>query len=143
MKICCKCKQSLPLENFGKRSLSKDGLSPACILCKRAYDNKHYKTSPTRKDKIKLSNYERRQERLTFLGNYLSCHPCVDCGETDIVVLDFDHVRGTKVGEVVLLLHTSTLEKTLKEIEKCEVRCSNCHRRVTAQRAGTWRALWT
>jgi hypothetical protein len=28
------------------------------------------------------------------------------------------------------------------EIQKCEVRCANCHRRVTAKRLGSKRYIW-
>ena len=54
---------------------------------------------------------------------------CVDCGIKDYRVLDFDHVRGVKGNNVATMVHAvATLEAILKEIEKCEVRCSNCHR---------------
>lgn len=29
--------------------------------------------------------------------------------------------------------------RILAEIEKCDVRCANCHRRVTVERGGWWR----
>jgi len=60
---------------------------------------------------------------------------CIDCGETNPVVLDFDHVRGEKVGDLSNMVNQSYGIKALsKEIEKCEVRCSNCHRIVTHKR---------
>lgn len=59
-------------------------------------------------------------------------HPCVDCGERDPVVLDFDHVSGVKrfnvAGEVY---RSANLAKIQAEVAKCDVRCSNCHRRKT------------
>jgi hypothetical protein len=60
-------------------------------------------------------------------------HPCVDCGENDPVVLDFDH-KSDKVASISYLLGTvAGWERVEKEIEKCEVRCANCHRRKTAR----------
>lgn len=60
---------------------------------------------------------------------YLRCHPCVDCGERNVIVLDFDHVRGKKefnIGTSVSSRKCWT--KIEEEIKKCDVRCANCHR---------------
>ena len=68
---------------------------------------------------------------------YLLIHPCVDCGEADPIVLDFDHVRGEKKANVKrMLAGTYSLKRVFDEIAKCDVRCANCHRRATAQRGG-------
>jgi len=71
----------------------------------------------------------------TLISEYQSKHPCVDCGETNQIVLDFDHVRGTKrydISKVVTFgLSLAFLEE---EIAKCDVRCANCHRIITHKR---------
>lgn len=62
----------------------------------------------------------------------------MDCGETDIVVLDFDH-QGDKVAEINVMIDAGLAWRTiLAEIAKCEVVCSNDHRRRTA-RQFRWR----
>ncbi len=67
--------------------------------------------------------------------HYLQTHPCVDCGESDPVVLDFDHVRGVKVMDISSMVAAGHPWSTIQtEIAKCDVRCSNCHRRITAAR---------
>jgi hypothetical protein len=82
-----------------------------------------------------------RNVRLTY--EYLLQHPCVDCGEADPVVLEFDHVNGDKDGNIGNMIGSGrTWRRLLIEIDKCEVRCANCHRRATARRAGTKRYLW-
>ena len=44
-------------------------------------------------------------------------------------VLDFDHVRGVKKHNVSDLKSMHFCWETIQaEIEKCDVRCSNCHR---------------
>ena len=58
---------------------------------------------------------------------------CLDCGEKDQRVLDFDHVRGIKAFTISDHLDLSPA-RLYAEIDKCEVRCANCHRRVTADR---------
>jgi hypothetical protein len=60
---------------------------------------------------------------------------CVDCGEKDLRVLDFDHVRGTKTFNIGRGKNGSkTIRAIYAEIDKCEVRCANCHRRITYDR---------
>lgn len=56
-------------------------------------------------------------------------------------VLDFDHEDpSSKSGEIGRLA-TSGMpwERIVAEIEKCSVRCANCHRRRTAAMRGYWR----
>ena len=65
---------------------------------------------------------------------YLLEHPCVDCGIANPLVLTFDHVRGEKRGDVARLINSSLSWNTiLAEIEKCVVRCFNCHMIKTAK----------
>lgn len=81
---------------------------------------------------IRKSCKDRNREIVT---KYLQNHPCVDCGNTDIRVLEFDHVKGQKLGNISHAVHqTWSKEKLLNEIAKCEVRCCNCHRIVTIER---------
>lgn len=69
---------------------------------------------------------------------YLAAHPCVDCGESDPVVLEFDHVRGVKEFNISCAVQCGYgMHRINLEIAKCEIRCCNCHRRVTAKR-GNW-----
>lgn len=74
-----------------------------------------------------------REEAKEYVYQYLLTHPCVKCGETDPVVLEFDHIRG-KSANVGTLLHTGvSLERIKVEISLCQVLCSNCHRKKTAE----------
>jgi hypothetical protein len=64
-----------------------------------------------------------------FIREYKKKHPCVDCGETDFRVLQFDHVNGEKENAVANLSRKASLAKVKEEIVKCEIRCANCHTR--------------
>jgi hypothetical protein len=70
-----------------------------------------------------------RRNRI-FLRNYLASRPCVDCGESDAIVLEFDHVRGSKSFNVSRGASDGmSIRKLSAEIKKCDVRCANCHKR--------------
>ncbi len=62
-----------------------------------------------------------------YKDDYKRSHPCVDCGNSDIRVLEFDHVRGIKL---LTIANTSSFSfsRLVEEIDKCDVRCANCHR---------------
>jgi hypothetical protein len=101
-----------------------------------------------RNKKRHIANVALRSLRATAalkrrVRDYLLGHPCVDCGESDTEVLDFDHLRD-KTSDVSTLIQSSVSWKTLaEEIAKCEVRCANCHRRRTARTGNYYRALAT
>lgn len=75
-----------------------------------------------------------RREGREYVNEYLKTHGCVDCPESDIVALDFDHVRGIKKQAVTTLVASAySIAVIQAEIDKCEVRCSNCHRKRHAR----------
>lgn len=81
--------------------------------------------------------YRIRDRNRQYLWDYYSTHPCVDCGETDPVVLEADHVRGVKKYNVGAMAHsTRSLRAIDEELAKCDVVCANCHRRRTAVQQG-------
>jgi hypothetical protein len=62
---------------------------------------------------------------------YLLDHPCVDCGESNPIVLDFDHDNeNNKIYDISEMRDGKhgNIEAILEEIKKCSVRCANCHR---------------
>lgn len=75
-----------------------------------------------------------REVKKLYCLTYLLGHPCIDCGEVDIRVLDFDHTgEHIKKANVSTLTSSGTygLKTVIDEINKCVVRCSNCHRKKT------------
>jgi hypothetical protein len=73
------------------------------------------------------------------INRCLSTHPCVDCGETDP---EFDHRDGVEKVETIAYLRAKDDRKSLlTEIDKCDVRCSNCHSRRTAKQFGRSKML--
>jgi hypothetical protein len=76
----------------------------------------------------RANGYARIKRNKEFVYKYLLGKKCIDCPESDIRVLQFDHVRGKKITEVSKMVHEGySLDMIKKEIEKCEIRCANCH----------------
>lgn len=75
-----------------------------------------------------LQAKRRRLRAKLIVLEYLQFHPCLDCGETDVLVLEFDH-RGKKKACISFLVRMGRCSALLREIEKCDVRCANCHRK--------------
>lgn len=66
---------------------------------------------------------------------------CVDCGLNDIVCLDFDHRDPKKKLSTIarLTIEAASISRINLEAAKCDVVCSNCHRKRTARTFGWWR----
>ncbi len=61
--------------------------------------------------------------------------PCADCGgEFPEYVMEFDHSRGAKKGNVMVMASKVSKADLLAEIEKCDVVCANCHKVRTHDR---------
>lgn len=138
VKTCKRCNVEKHRDEFGYRP---DGRTNAyCKPCKLVYDKEYYQKSPARRQWQRDKNEETKRRNKDYIWSLLEAGSCVDCGEQDPVVLDFDHVRGEKSNGVMYLAERSvSLKRLIGEVAKCELRCANCHRRATAERAGTWR----
>lgn len=122
-------------------SAAKERRRGTCQACKSEQQKKWYaKTRETHIANVKSNIEQARIEAYQLVRDYLSTHPCVDCGESNPIVLEFDHVRGQKRLTISqLCVRGSTLEVIRAEIDKCVVRCGNCHRRKTSAQRGWFR----
>ncbi len=74
-----------------------------------------------------------KRERMLFILKYLKEHHCIGCGEDNPILLDFNHIRGKKTLEISYLVqYVYSYKRIVDEMAKCEVLCSNCHRKKTA-----------
>ena len=109
--------------------------------CRSAYGKEHYAANRERYiEQARVQKEQLRLERTLYLIEFFKANPCTDCGESDPVVLEFDHLRD-KVFDIGTALIQKKWQTILAEIEKCEVVCCNCHRRRTARRRGSVRAI--
>lgn len=141
-KVCRKCKEKKPLDQFNRNKAQRDGLQTSCRGCDNKRAKNYYQAN---REKLIVQINERALQRIFELRcrvlQYLSTHPCVDCGNDDLVTLEFDHVRGKKEDSVKRMVNDGVSWHLIeKEIAKCEVRCANCHRIRTAK-TQNWLAL--
>lgn len=133
MKLCTKCKLEKPESEFNLKSKEKGTRQSACRICTRRQVRKHYSENKSYYlSKTKERNARTRLEIRKFIWRYLESHPCIDCGQNDPIVLEFDHQHSKKINVSHTTKNNYSIEKLMKEIDKCEVRCANCHRRKTA-----------
>lgn len=140
-RTCDTCHESKSPESFSKRG--KTGRQRRCKPCQKDYYDEWQRRKSANAQVVRRTRWkaERVARNREFLADYLRSHPCTDCGFTDIRVLDFDHVTGEKrAGVFELAIRGASLDEIQLEMAKCEVRCLNCHRIVTAQRGGWWTA---
>jgi hypothetical protein len=128
---------------FNRKRSSRDGLQNVCRECNRARARRYYRENREKHIRVNVERVTKaRLIALEVAGAHLVTNRCMDCGEGDIRVLDFDHRPGTgKTQNVMYLVHNGySIERVQAEIAKCDVRCRNCHARVTYERLGNdWR----
>ena len=140
MRRCGRCGTEKPLDEFAWRRRKREQRDNYCRPCRSAYHREHYLANKQRYiDAAARRKKALLQERFIFLIAYFRDHPCVDCGETDPVVLEFDHLRDKKFM-IATGIRNRNWNDVLDEIAKCDVVCANCHRRRTAKRGGFIRA---
>lgn len=148
-KYCPKCKTEKLVSHFSPNLKRKDGLQSMCDPCRGSYMKEWYEKnketlksrprSRSVKGRTKGSIPVRTTNRLKIVA-YLSEHPCIDCGNDDIEVLEFDHrdamTKEFQIGDSIR--HGIAWKRIELEISKCDVRCANCHRKKTRRQLGWW-----
>jgi len=104
----------------------------------REASRRHY---AKHRDKVIASAKEYSKAARERIKAYITAHlrdnPCIDCGEANIVVLEFDHLRDKDFNISDATRKGVGMKKLKDEIAKCEVRCANCHRKKTYERNGS------
>jgi hypothetical protein len=137
-RICCTCGLAKPMSEFAVKNKESGTRRTKCRPCQAAYSREHYRRNrPTYLQRAASQRKVNREECRQQVFDYLITHHCVDCGEADPVVLEFDHRDATlKRESISRMIGKRTWLIVQLEIEKCDVRCVNCHRRRTAEQFG-------
>lgn len=81
-----------------------------------------------RREKADVANRRATAIR-RWLDAYKMAAGCIDCGyKKHHAALHFDHVAGDKILNVC---NAKSIAQAQREIEKCVVRCANCHAEKT------------
>ena len=105
-------------------------------------ETRHVLSVSRRNRKYRENANKKRQD---FMAEYLVGKSCVDCGYNNIIALEFDHrepeEKSFTISKFLSKNHASEAKMELlrKELEKCDVVCSNCHTIRTARTFGSWR----
>ena len=140
MKRCASCGQFKPEEEFNWRYKSSEIRQPSCRECQHGHQERYYQNHiEEEKERTRRRRITAREKAREFVYSYLSTHFCVDCGETDPRVLEFDHIHGKAANVATLISEGVSTERLMIEISLCVVRCANCHRRKTSNERGWWK----
>jgi protein-arginine kinase activator protein McsA len=137
-KVCQKCKAEKDILLFSWRSKNKGTRQSYCKDCATKVRMEYYWLDPvSHREKADA----RRDIGFDFVYTLLAeSAGCIDCGEKDLVCLDFDHISGTKISAISVMMNNGwALEKIKEEISKCVIRCANCHRKKTASQFGWYK----
>ena len=112
MRSCKDCGKEQPVEEFPLAGKVK-GVQYYRHLCTQCYSKQKTKASNTRMDKFR---------------EYKKTLKCERCGYDDHRALEFHHPNDDKEYTPCVVARRKSWENVMKELNKCEVLCSNCHR---------------
>jgi len=143
-KVCSRCGQEKPLEEFHRCSRTLDGRQAKCAICDNKESSERWKQSPEKRRSYHAKNRERinkmvlenrhrlKTNLITRLGG-----KCVACGlqlsgEWPVACFDFHHPGG-RGGERLISKHLNRVRNLIEVFEKakgCQLLCANCHRKI-------------
>ena len=154
-----RCKKCFAIHRKGtakrmkdKADLFKQG-KRKCGSCKKikllkSYQERYYASGnhgydssckPCVSIRQQITGRNRNREARELVFNYLLKHPCIDCGETNVLALEFDHIHSKKFDIGNALNNNVMIDLIKAEIKKCVIRCSSCHRIKTHKELNSWR----
>lgn len=135
---CTKCKEEKPVSEFYKNKRSKRGYQTHCKQCRSKDYKEKYGVGEYRERILKRNSAYakiRTKDLKQWYYKLLLEKSCVLCGESHPAALQFNHINPKdKLANVSFLVGNKFSKETiLKEINKCEVLCANCHAKKTAE----------
>ena len=134
-KKCSCCKQTKHQEEFSWKVKSKRLRNTKCRECVNNYNRQHYKDN---KDYYLRKTKQSYNKLATLLYSFKFSNSCNVCGENTPSCLEFNHInRKDKEYQISNMCKMGvSQEQFIKEVQKCEILCCNCHRKRTAKQLG-------
>ena len=149
-KTCTKCQETKLISEFHKDARLKSGRTSRCKSCACKYKRAYYASSEG-KAKIKAYNQRNAEKRSAYSKQYSQKYRdaqfknqrklefclykggcCSKCGfqanEDTIAAFDFHHVNSSEKEYTPSDMLMMKKERVFKELDKCILLCSNCHR---------------
>lgn len=140
MKKCTACKAIKSVSDFNKNKAKSDGLNNICRECSNKRSRQYYaENTEHHKANVVDRKWAAIAANQSRYLTYLSEHPCCDCGNTDIRVLEADHLHSKYKNVSDMLSTGSSWSRILTELAKCDIVCANCHRIRTQLRRPSYR----
>ena len=107
MKECAHCRKIKDEKEFAWNNKLLRIRQKHCRDCMSEFNKASYaKKGKKEKQRIYDNRRLRGEAARQYVWDYLSTHPCVDCGETDPRLLEFDHINPKKKKAPVSALAT-------------------------------------
>src|SRR5215510_12960897 len=105
-KVCTKCFEEKPLEEFPWKNIVKRTRQAVCKVCTARRSADWYANNKEHHiDYVSTLKARRREEARAYIYQYLVNHPCENCGESDPLVLEFHHVEGKEASVSELIFN--------------------------------------
>lgn len=125
MKTCNKC--HLPKND--------DDFYPNRNECKSCKNQAQKLYSKKNKEIVRATENNKKIRNRNFIYNSKLEKPCTDCDIIyDPCILQYDHISDDKINQISNMITNSSIKRIQKEIDKCEIVCTNCHRHRTHNR---------
>ena len=136
LKRCTRCGNIKDKSEFNIRDLREGHLQYVCRDCQRQQMRDRYASNREKVLEINHASTHKSQiQAANFIREYLAEKTCTDCGQSDVAVLTFDHVRGEKKYNISNIVSRGYSIATIKkELEKTEIVCFNCRMRRERKR---------
>jgi 5-methylcytosine-specific restriction endonuclease McrA len=139
LNTCSKCSEILPEEAFPWRTRGKRRHTQ-CSKCFKGYSADHYRRNKLQAiARASKRNPKARKDGMRLIFDYLLTHPCVKCGQSNPLALEFDHRDPKTKTHCVVAMYRYGEDAIMSEIAKCDVLCGSCHNIKTHSENKTFR----